>query len=85
MLDEAVRASGRNVTGVPDDAANLDDLDRPFETLKQAKGSIDVLFASAEMGGDAEARRDDREKLRCNLRSEHAGHALHGPEGAAAV
>ncbi len=41
---------GRNVTGVQGDAANLDDLDRLFETVKREKGSIDVLFASAGMG-----------------------------------
>lgn len=52
-LDEAVRAIGRNVTGVQGDAANLDDLDRLFATVKQEKGHLDVLFASAGMGGDA--------------------------------
>ena len=53
-LDEAVRAIGRNVTGVPGDAANLDDLDRLFETVKREKGSLDVLFASAGTGGEAQ-------------------------------
>ena len=38
------------MTGIPGDAANLDDLDRLFETVKREKGSIDVLFASAGMG-----------------------------------
>jgi NAD(P)-dependent dehydrogenase (short-subunit alcohol dehydrogenase family) len=51
-LDEAVRLIGRNVTGVQGDAANLDDLDRLFDTVKREKGSVDVLFASA---GTAEA------------------------------
>ena len=32
------------------DAANLDDLDRLFDTVKREKGKIDVLFASAGMG-----------------------------------
>ncbi len=45
---------GRNVTGVQGDAANLDDLDRLYETVKREKGSIDVLFASAGVGGDAQ-------------------------------
>jgi NAD(P)-dependent dehydrogenase (short-subunit alcohol dehydrogenase family) len=49
-LDEAVRLIGRNVTGVRGDAANLDDLDRLFETVKREKGKIDVLFASAGRG-----------------------------------
>src|SRR6516162_11846364 len=49
-LDEAVRLIGRNVTGVRGDAANLDDLDRLFDTVKREKGKIDVLFASAGTG-----------------------------------
>ena len=49
-LDEAVELIGRNVTGVQADSADLDDLDRLFETVKQEKGAIDVLWASAGMG-----------------------------------
>lgn len=52
-LDEAVELIGRNVTGVQGDAADLDDLDRLFDTVKREKGSLDVLFASAGMGGEA--------------------------------
>src|ERR1700674_1795597 len=37
-LDEAVKLIGRNVTGVRGDAANLDDLDRLFDTVKREKG-----------------------------------------------
>jgi len=44
-LDEAVKLIGRNVTGVQGDSANLDDLDRLFETVKQEKGTIDVFFS----------------------------------------
>ena len=47
---EAVRLIGRNVTGVRGDAANLDDLDRLFETVKREKGRNDILFASAGKG-----------------------------------
>jgi NAD(P)-dependent dehydrogenase (short-subunit alcohol dehydrogenase family) len=50
QLDEAVKAIGRNVTGVRGDAANLDDLDRLFDTVKREKGKIDILFASAGKG-----------------------------------
>src|ERR1700677_963164 len=46
-LDKAVKLIGRNVTGVRGDAANLDDLDRLFDTVKREKGKIDILFASA--------------------------------------
>jgi NAD(P)-dependent dehydrogenase (short-subunit alcohol dehydrogenase family) len=49
-LDEAVKAIGRNVTGVQGDAANLTDLDRLYATVKKEKGKIDILFASAGFG-----------------------------------
>jgi NAD(P)-dependent dehydrogenase (short-subunit alcohol dehydrogenase family) len=46
-LDEAVKLIGRNVTGVQADSANLDDLDRLFDAVRQEKGAIDVLWTSA--------------------------------------
>src|SRR3982751_6243243 len=49
-LDDAVKVIGRNVTGVRGDAANLDDLDRLFDTVKRVKGKIDILYASAGVG-----------------------------------
>jgi NAD(P)-dependent dehydrogenase (short-subunit alcohol dehydrogenase family) len=49
-LDDAVKLIGRNVTAVQGDAAELDDLDRLYDTVKREKGSIDVLWASAGMG-----------------------------------
>jgi NAD(P)-dependent dehydrogenase (short-subunit alcohol dehydrogenase family) len=52
-VDEAVELIGRNVTGVQGDSADLDDLDRLFDTVKQEKGAIDVLWTSA---GTAEER-----------------------------
>jgi NAD(P)-dependent dehydrogenase (short-subunit alcohol dehydrogenase family) len=42
-LDEAVKLIGRNVTAVQGDAANLDDLDRLFDTVKREKGAIDEI------------------------------------------
>ncbi|HEV8060168.1 MAG TPA: glucose 1-dehydrogenase [Gemmataceae bacterium] len=51
VLDAAVKSIGKNATGVQGDAANLADLDRLFEVVKAKKGKIDVLFASAGMGG----------------------------------
>lgn len=53
-VDAAVALIGRNVTGVQADSANLDDLDRLFETVKAEKGTIDVLWASA--GGGAQGK-----------------------------
>src|SRR5262249_38362968 len=50
-LDKAVRHIGRNVMGVQGDVSNLADLDRLYETVKQQKGRIDVLFANAGVGG----------------------------------
>ena len=49
-LDKAVKEVGRNVTGVLGDAANLDDVDRLYETVRKEKGKIDILFASAGRG-----------------------------------
>jgi NAD(P)-dependent dehydrogenase (short-subunit alcohol dehydrogenase family) len=49
-LDEAVKLIGRNVTAVQGDAASLEDLDRLYDTVRQEKGTIDVLWASAGMG-----------------------------------
>ena len=50
VLDEAVKAIGRNVTGVRADSANLADLDRLYEKVKSEKGHIDIIFASAGGG-----------------------------------
>ena len=50
-LDKAVKQIGRNVMGVQGDVSNLADLERLYETVKQQKGRIDVLFANAGVGG----------------------------------
>lgn len=52
-LDQAVAAIGRNVTGVQGDAADLEDLDRLFETVEREKGSVDVLYTNAGIGPTA--------------------------------
>jgi NAD(P)-dependent dehydrogenase (short-subunit alcohol dehydrogenase family) len=49
-LDKAVKHIGRNVTGVQGDVSNLADLDRLYETVKQQKDRIDVLFSNAGIG-----------------------------------
>jgi NAD(P)-dependent dehydrogenase (short-subunit alcohol dehydrogenase family) len=46
-LDAAVKEIGPNATAVRADAANLGDLTRLFDTVKAAKGRIDVLYANA--------------------------------------
>lgn len=54
QIDKAVKIIGKNVTGVQGDASNLDDLDRLYEIVRKEKGKIDVLFASAGRGEQAD-------------------------------
>lgn len=49
-LDAAVRAIGRNITGINCDSSDLSDLDRLYAQVQAEKGQIDVLFASAGRG-----------------------------------
>ena len=50
-LDAAVKQIGKNdVTGVQGDISNLADLDRLYETVKQQKDRIDILFANVGVG-----------------------------------
>jgi NAD(P)-dependent dehydrogenase (short-subunit alcohol dehydrogenase family) len=46
-VDKATKQIGKNVTGVQGDVTNLADLDRLYDTVKQQKVRIDVLFANA--------------------------------------
>ena len=46
-LDAAVSEIGNNVTGVQGDVSDLADLDRLYNTVKDQKGHIDILFANA--------------------------------------
>jgi NAD(P)-dependent dehydrogenase (short-subunit alcohol dehydrogenase family) len=46
-LAAAVKAIGRNVTGVQGDVSNLGDLDRLFAQIKREKGKLDIVFANA--------------------------------------
>jgi len=50
-LDAAVKQIGKNITGVQGDVSNLKDLDRLYDTAKEKKGRIDVLFANAGIIG----------------------------------
>src|SRR5712691_6085798 len=49
-LDEAVKTIGSNISGIQGDVAKLADLDRLYETVSNAKGQIDIVFASAGVG-----------------------------------
>jgi NAD(P)-dependent dehydrogenase (short-subunit alcohol dehydrogenase family) len=49
-LDAAVKQFGDQVTGVRGDVANLADLDKLYDVIKQQAGRLDVLFANAGGG-----------------------------------
>ena len=49
-LDKAVDIIGGDVLAVQGDISNLGDLDRLFDTVRSAKGRIDVMFANAGLG-----------------------------------
>ena len=49
-LDGAVSQIGKNVTGIQGDVSNLADLDRLYNTVKDQKGHLDILFANAGIG-----------------------------------
>ena len=49
-LDEAVAEVGHGARGAQGDVANLSDLDRLYETVREEAGQIDVLFANAGIG-----------------------------------
>jgi NAD(P)-dependent dehydrogenase (short-subunit alcohol dehydrogenase family) len=46
-LDSAAAEIGKNVTAVQGDVANLDDLDRLYDTVKKYRPEIDIIFANA--------------------------------------
>ncbi len=46
-LEAAVKAIGRNVTGVRADVSNSEDLDRLFSQIRSEKGKVDIVFANA--------------------------------------
>lgn len=49
-LDAAVKAIGRNATGVQSDVAKLADIDKLYDVVQQQHSQIDVLFANAGGG-----------------------------------
>ena len=49
-LDAAVSEIGKNVTGIQGNVSNLADLDRLYNTVKDQKGHLDILFANAGIG-----------------------------------
>ena len=46
-LDTAISEIGKNAIGIQGDVSNLGDLDRLYNTVKDQKGHLDILFANA--------------------------------------
>ena len=46
-LDLALSEIGKNVIGIQGDVSNFEDLDRLYNTVKDQKGHLDILFANA--------------------------------------
>ena len=46
-LDVAVSEIGKNAIGIQGDVSNLTDLDKLYNTVKDKKGHLDILFANA--------------------------------------
>src|SRR5690348_11089294 len=49
QLDDARAAIGSNVTAIQADAADLSDLDRVAETVRKAKGKVDIVVSNAAL------------------------------------
>ena len=84
QLDDAVKAIGRNVTGVQGDAANLADLDRLYDVREAREGPHRHPVRQCRLRRVRADRRGDRGAFRQDLRPERPRHALHGAEGPAA-
>ena len=65
-LDRAIAEIGSDAAAVQSDVTKFDDLDRLFETVKKAKGSVDILFANAgkaDIGSLAEVTEQDYDDM----------------------
>jgi NAD(P)-dependent dehydrogenase (short-subunit alcohol dehydrogenase family) len=49
-LDEAVREIGQAATGIQGDVSRLGDIDKVYQTIREQKGKLDILFANAGIG-----------------------------------
>ena len=49
-LDEAIEQLGDNAYGVQGDVSKIEDLERLYETVKEQRGGVDILFANAGGG-----------------------------------
>jgi len=49
-FNAAVQQIGANATAIQNDISKLGDLDRLYDTVREQKGRIDILFANAGLG-----------------------------------
>jgi NAD(P)-dependent dehydrogenase (short-subunit alcohol dehydrogenase family) len=49
-VDEAVREIGQSATGIQGDVSRLSDIDRIYQTIREQKDKLDILFANAGVG-----------------------------------
>jgi NAD(P)-dependent dehydrogenase (short-subunit alcohol dehydrogenase family) len=49
-LDDAVREIGQSATGIQGDVSRLGDIDKVYQTIREQKGKLDILFANAGLG-----------------------------------
>ena len=83
-LNEAVKAIGTNVTGVPGDVSKLDDLDRLYETVK-ATGAHRYRFRQRRHRWVCPAGCGYGRVLRQHIQHECQRNAFHGAKGIAAA
>ena len=81
VLDAAVAAIGRNVTGVQGDVASLDDVDRLYEAVGKHNRKIDIIFANAGVATTRSDRNSVGVVLRSPFRRERQGTLLHRAKG----
>ena len=77
-LDEAVREIGPSATGIQGDVSRLGDIDKVYQTIREQKGKLDILFANAGIGEFAPLGQIDGATFRQAVRCQRQGHALHG-------
>jgi NAD(P)-dependent dehydrogenase (short-subunit alcohol dehydrogenase family) len=49
-LDAAVREIGQSAIGIQGDVSRLGDIDKVYQTIREQKGKLDILFANAGTG-----------------------------------
>jgi len=49
-LDQAVLEIGPSATGIQGDVSRLGDIDKVYQTIREQKGKLDILFANAGIG-----------------------------------